>query len=309
MLRYFISLFFILGGASGYAQDRPIDLNRKDTVEYKQPYGLRAGIDMSRILVSFLEDRYTGLEIVGDYRLTQKLYLAAELGNEKKTIGVDLGNKVNTTEGELYDFTASGSYIKAGIDYNTYGNWYGEQNMIYIGGRYAFSSFSQTVNDYKIFDTARYWNPNDFPVGTSPNKEFSGLTASWLEFVVGIKAEMVKNLYFGASVRLAFLVSNKDPDNFQNQFIPGFNKVTEGSKFGVGYNYSITYLIPLYKKANVPKGTKKKEVAPPAEDVPVEEVPGDENPSDDGPINETPINQIPGDQSSIEDDSSEEGRP
>ncbi|SDE58233.1 hypothetical protein SAMN05421636_10610 [Pricia antarctica] len=291
MLRYFISLFFILGGASGYAQDRPIDLNRQDTVEYKQPYGIRAGIDMSRILVSFLEDRYTGLEIVGDYRLTQKLYIAAELGNEKKTIGVDLGNKVNTTEGELYDFTASGSYIKAGIDYNTYGNWYGEQNMIYIGGRYAFSSFSQTVNDYKIFDTSRYWNPDDFPIGTSPNKEFTGLTASWLEFVVGIKAEMIKNLYFGASVRLAFLVSNKDPDNFQNQFIPGFNKVTEGSKFGVGYNYSITYLIPLYKKANVPREKKKKEV-----DAPVEGIP-----SDDVPIDETPENQIPSDENPGED--------
>lgn len=304
MSRYFISLFFILGCASGYAQDRPIDLDRKDTVEYKQPYGLRAGIDMSRILVSFLEDRYTGLEIVGDYRLTQKLYIAAELGNEKKTIGVDLGNKVNSAEGELYDFTASGSYIKAGIDYNTYGNWYGEQNMIYIGGRYAFSSFSQTVNDYKIFDTDRYWNPDDFPVGTSPNKEFSGLTASWLEFVTGIKAEMVKNLYFGASVRLAFLVSNKDPGNFQNQFIPGFNKVTEGSKFGVGYNYSITYLIPLYKKANAPKEKKRKEVK-----APVEDIPSNEKPSDDGLIDETRTNQMPSDESPIEDDGSEEGRP
>lgn len=270
MSRYFISLCFLLIYTIGNAQDRPIDLNRKDTVEYKQPYGLRAGIDLSRILVSFLEDNYTGLEIVGDYRLTQKLYLAAELGNEKKTIGVGLGKEVNSVEGELYDFTASGSYVKAGIDYNTYGNWYGEQNMIYIGGRYAFSTFSQTVNDYKIFDTDRYWNPDDFPIGASPNKEFSGLTASWLEFVVGIKAEMVKNLYFGASVRLGFLIKplTDSPKDFQNQFIPGFNKVTEGSNFGVGYNYSITYLIPLYKKSNAPKEKKKDEVAPATDDAP-----------------------------------------
>ena len=256
MSKYFINLCFLLVFVLGNSQDRPIDLNPKDTTVYKQAYGLRAGIDISRILISSLQDNYTGLELVGDYRLTNKLYVAAELGNEKKTIGISLGNEVGSVEGNLYNFTASGSYLKAGIDYNTYGNWYGEQNMIYIGGRYAFSTFSQTVSDFKIYDTNRYWNPEDFAFALSDDLEFSGLNASWLEFVVGIKAEMVKNLYFGGSVRLAFLVSNKEPDNFQNQFIPGFNKVTEGSKFGVGYNYSITYLIPLYKKANTPPQKK-----------------------------------------------------
>ncbi|NNE78188.1 MAG: hypothetical protein HKN31_14090, partial [Pricia sp.] len=129
----------------------------------------------------------------------------------------------------------------------------GEQNMIYVGGRYAFSAFSQTLNNYKIFDTNRYWNPDDFASGSTQNQEFSGLTASWLEFVVGIKAEMLKNLYFGASARIGILITNKNPDNFSNLFIPGFNKVTDGSRFGVGYNYSISYLIPLYKKSKKPE--------------------------------------------------------
>ena len=253
MSKYCISLFFVLVCTIGFAQDRPIDLNKKDTVVYKQPYGLRVGVDLSRVLVSFLEDNYTGLEFVGDYRLSQKLYLAGELGNEKKTIGVPLGNEVDSRTGELYNFTASGSYLKLGIDYNTYGNWYGEQNMIFVGGRYAFSTFSQTLNNYKIFDTNRYWNPDDFALGTAQNQEFTSLTASWLEFVVGIKAEMLKNLYFGASARLGILITNKDPENFKNLFIPGFNRVTDDSRFGVGYNYSITYLIPLYKKANTPE--------------------------------------------------------
>lgn len=158
MLKYFISALLVLFVLGANAQEEPIDLNKKDTVTYKQPYGLRVGIDLSRPLISFLEDDYTGLEFVGDYRLTQKLYLAGELGNEKKTIGVPLGNEINDADGDLYNFTASGSYIKLGIDYNTYGNWYGEQNMIYIGGRYAFSSFSQTLNEYKIFNTDRYWS-------------------------------------------------------------------------------------------------------------------------------------------------------
>ena len=251
MSRFFISSLFIVFAVSVYGQNSPINLNKKDTVTYKQPYGIRVGIDLSRPLISFLEDNYTGLEFVGDYRLTQDLYLAGELGNEKKSIGVRLGIDKKSVDGELYNFTASGSYIKLGIDYNTYGNWYGEQNMIYVGGRYAFSTFSQTLNNYKIFNTDRYWSPDDFTAGTEQLGEFSGLNASWLEFVMGIKAEIVKNLYFGASARLGFLVTNKNPDNFRNLFIPGFNKVTDGSRFGVGYNYSISYLIPLYKKAKI----------------------------------------------------------
>lgn len=263
MLRFFISIFLVAAAASVYSQDRPIDLERKDTTVYKQPYGFRGGVDLSRPLISFLEDDYTGIEFVGDYRLSQNLYLAGELGNEKKTIGTPLGAEIDSEDGDLYNFTASGSYLKLGIDYNTYGNWYGEQNMIYVGARYAFSTFSQTLNEYKIFDTDRYWSPDDFAQGSEQIGEFSGLSASWLEFVVGVKAEMFKNLYFGASARLGFLVTNKNPDNFSNLFIPGFNKVTDGSRFGVGYNYSISYLIPLYKKAKKPKEPKPSPQGPP----------------------------------------------
>lgn len=247
MSKYFISICFTLYALFAFSQEKPIDLQPKDTVEHHQKYGLRVGVDLSRLIPSFFTDDYTGLEFVGDYRLTQKLYLAAEVGNEKKT-----------KQEDVYNFTTSGSYIKLGVDYNTYANWYGEQNLIFIGGRYAISSFSQTLNNYQIYDSNRYWNPDDFIEGSSGPQEFSGLSASWLEFVFGTKIELFANIYLGASIRLGFLVGNKEPDNFQNLFIPGFNKVTEGSKFGVGYNYSLTYFIPLYKKV---KKKKKEKVA------------------------------------------------
>jgi len=239
MLRYTISICLLGCVFLGTAQEsKTIDLNPKDTTVYKQPYGLRVGFDLSRILNSFFDEDYTGLEVVADYRLTQKLYLAAEIGNEKKT-----------KQEDLYNFTTSGSYIKAGIDYNTYGNWYGEQNMITLGGRYAVSSHSQTVNDYQLFDSNRYWSPEDFVVGSEASREFSGRAKSWLEMVVGVKMELFKNLYLGGSLRLGYLFSDPQEAEFWDLFIPGFNKVTDNSRFGVGYNYSISYLIPLYKKA------------------------------------------------------------
>lgn len=229
------------------AQSEPIDLQPKDTVEYKEEYGLRVGADISKLVLSFVDEDYTGLELVGDYRLTQKLYLAAEIGNETKTQRENLNSTL------LYDFKTSGSYIKGGVDVNTYQNWFGMNNAITIGGRYAVASFSQTLNDYSIFNTNHLYNP-DFLAGTEPGQEFSGLNASWLEFVVGIKAELFANIYVGMSARLGFLVTNKEDERFPNLWIPGFNKVTDGSNFGVNYNYSISYFLPFYKKSK-----KKKE--------------------------------------------------
>ncbi len=258
MSRYFISLIGLFCLVSGWAQQEPIDLQPKDTVRYEEPYGIRVGIDLNRPLLTFLNDDYTGFEIVGDYRLTSKLYLAAELGNEKKTRSELLGNDLNEGQFEIYNFTTSGSYLKLGVDYNTYENWYGMNNSIFIGGRYAISSHSQTLNNYTLFDSNRYWSPDAFVPGSLEAEEFGGLSASWLEFIFGTKVELFANIFLGASVRLAFLFTNKEADRFPNLWIPGFNKVTDGSNFGVSYNYTLSYFLPLYKKAK-----KKKEEAPP----------------------------------------------
>ena len=240
MSRFFISLSILLMGCTAFSQSEPIDLNPKDTVVYQQSYGLRLGIDVSRPIISSLDDNYTGFEIVADYRFNQKLYIAAELGNEKKT-----------KQEDLFNFTTSGSYLKVGVNKNTYANWYGEQNLIYIGGRLAFSTFQNTLNDYQYFNTNRYWSPTGFTNGTGNVPEnYSGLSATWLEAVLGTNVELFSNVYMGASIRLGLLLAQKEDERFPNLWIPGFNKVTNDSRFGVGFNYSISYFLPLYKKKN-----------------------------------------------------------
>lgn len=257
MSKYFFNLFpcLFLFSTVCWGQDGPIDLQPRDTVAHKDEFGLRAGIDLSKLVLTLIDGDYTGLELVGDYRLTRKLYLAAEIGNETKTQQESLYSTL------LYNFKTSGSYIKAGVDLNTYENWFGMNNAITIGGRYAVSSFSQTLNHYSLYNSNHLYQP-DFLEGAEPGQEFSGLNASWLEFVVGLKVELFANIYLGMSTRLGFLVSNKESDRFPNLWIPGFNKVTGGSNFGVNYNYAITYFLPLYKKA---KKKKEREAPLPSE--------------------------------------------
>ena len=227
MLKFIFSLSLVCISLLGNAQT-------KDTakVMYPERYGLRVGVDLHKIARSFYEKDYRGFEVVGDYRLTKRFYIAGEIGNEDKTVDDDRLN-----------FTTKGTYFKVGFDYNSFENWLDMENMIYAGMRYGVSSFSQTLNSYTIYDPTNYYGENTIISGA----EFDGLNASWLEVVGGIKAELFNNLYMGFSVRLNYLVSNKKPDNFDNLFIPGYNRTYDG-KFGAGFNYTLSYFIPIYKK-------------------------------------------------------------
>lgn len=228
---FFISIF--LSSSQLLAQD-----NEKSTDSisgaYVQRYGLRIGADLSKPIRTLLDNNYNGFELVGDYRFHKRFYIAGEIGTEKKT-----------TADDVLNFDSSGSYIKLGVDYNAYDNWAGMENSIYIGLRYGFSTFKHTLNAYNIYNTDQYWNEQLLLNGPI---EFSGLSAHWVEFQLGIKAEVFKNVYVGLNGQIKRLMTEKAPDNFANLYIPGFNKTTEDSSFGVGYGYTISYLIPIYKK-------------------------------------------------------------
>ena len=248
MLKYFTSLICLICSCLLFGQEGAGNNSAQDSIIYKQIYGIRVGVDISKPIRTIFDDEYQGFELVGDLRITHRLFIATELGNEKLTRAEVLGNSNNPNQFEIYDYEASGSYIKLGVDFNTYENWYGMNNSIFIGGRYAFSTFSQTLNDYSLYDSNRYWSPDGFVQGIQPPEEFSGLNASWLEFLFGVKAELFANIFAGASLRLSYLITSKEADRMRNLWIPGFQKVTEDTKFGVGYNFSISYLIPIIKK-------------------------------------------------------------
>ncbi len=228
---------------------------QSDSLRKSETYGIRLGVDLSRPLMGVLREGYSGLELVGDFRLTQHWYLAAELGNESRNVTEALENYEDVNVIPIYDTTSKGSYIKVGAEYNTYQNWYGMNNSIFVGGRYAFSTFQTDLNSYNFFNSNRYWNPEGFVPGPDAPQQFSGLNASWLEVLLGIKTELFANIYMSASIRIGLLLATKESETMPHLWIPGFNRVTDGSRFGTGFNYTISYLLPLYRKAreNVPE--------------------------------------------------------
>ena len=148
-LKYFFSFCLLLSLFSAQAQDTTDSIKRtkvegaipetpkpatkklpeekkNDTIVKTDRYGFRVGVDLFKLTRAFYDKDYKGIELVGDYRLTKKYFLAAEVGNENKTTDDD---RLNTT--------AKGSYLKVGFDYNAisklaeYGKYHFYRNAIW----------------------------------------------------------------------------------------------------------------------------------------------------------------------------------
>tara|TARA_Y100001970_G_scaffold35570_1_gene43975 strand:- start:119 stop:841 length:723 start_codon:yes stop_codon:yes gene_type:complete len=196
---------------------------------------IRFGFDVFKPVKSSSEGDNLNYEIVGDLQITDRLYLAAEYGLIDRLI-----------EDENINFISDGNFLRFGFDYNMFNNWVGMDNAIFIGLRYGSSNFSNKIESYNIRNSDGYFSnlvENNYETINHEN-----LTGSWIEIVAGVKVETFNNVYLGFSLRLNKLLSTKKPDNFDNLFIPGFNKVTDDNTWGSGFNYTLTYSIPLRKK-------------------------------------------------------------
>jgi len=229
MLKYFISILLIISSLKAISQEG----KSLDTIPIKTTYGIKFVIDLSKQIRMLTEPDYKGLVFTGDYRILDRLFLAAEFGSEEKK-----------TSNEVLDFDTDGTFLKLGVNYNIYNNQKGLNNEIYVGFRYGLGKFSHKLNSYTIYNLDQYWNQNF----VNNSSSFTDLNASWLEFVLGFKAEIINNIFMGLDLRLNRLISQDKPTNFSNLYIPGFNKVLEENNFGVGVSYSVYYQIPIFKK-------------------------------------------------------------
>ena len=213
--------------------------NSKDTLIKKDKLlninKIRFGFDLLKPIASSSEGDNLNYEIVGDLQLTENIYLAGEYGSIDKLI-----------EDENINFNSSGSFLRVGLDYNLFKNWIGMDNSIYVGFRYGNSSFSNKILNYEVRNKDSYFS--NLVEDEFQTIEYSNLSGNWIEILLGIKVETFKNVYLGLSLRLNKLLSDEKPNNFGNLFIPGFNKVTDENTFGSGFNYTLTYSIPLKKR-------------------------------------------------------------
>ena len=229
MLKYFIKTILITVSLNSFSQETSVI----DSFSKQSVFGIKIGLDLSKQIRMLTESGFKGMVFTGDYKINERLYLATEFGSEEKKVS-----------NEVLNFNTEGTFLKLGANYNVYNNKEGMDNEIYVGFRYAIGKFNHKLNSYTIYNLDNYWNQNL----VNSNIDFNNLNANWFELVFGFNAKIINNIYGGLSLRLKRLLNQNIPENFNNLYIPGFNKVTEKNNIGVGFSYSIYYHIPLFKK-------------------------------------------------------------
>jgi hypothetical protein len=215
ILKYSFSVVFtILTTYSVYGQ--------KGTI---MPSAVRIGTDLGFLGVSIFDPERQLFEISADLDV-YKLFITADYGMASWKF-----NKDN------FAYDNSGSYFKAGIDYNLIARD-PDLNVIYFGVKYANSSFSEKFS-YSITD------PFYYDYSEELNK--SNMNAYWIEANFGMKVRIWKQLFLGWAGRIKFAKKVKSSNStFDTFYIPGYGKAEYDTRYA--FNFQIFYRIPFRDK-------------------------------------------------------------
>lgn len=217
--KYIISVSLLLTGTL-HAQVKDSAI-----VQYR---GIRLGLDLSRFAFYYFQPSRKDFEVMADVQVKDNLFVAGEAG-------------WNHTQfhNSLLQYRSNGYFGRAGIDYNLLQpEKAGEANILYIGARYGFGIFTHEAPLYEVKDP--YYGT--YRGSISPRTR----NASWLEFVAGLKVEILKNLFLGWNLRAKTLLKKNVDTELTPYIIPGFGKGAQRSNFDV--NYSVYYRIPIRLK-------------------------------------------------------------
>lgn len=205
---------------------KPVHVNNDTT--YAVPGGLRIGLDLSRFVVTAFQPYRKEIGIVADARITSNMYLAGELGYN------------NTSHSDSnYTYKGNGVYTTIGIDYNFLKKQEPrERHIVYGGIRYGFAHLSYEAPSYTIYNG--YWGEKT--TGSFPQ---TSINTHWVELILGMKVEVLTNLFLGWNIREKLLITNVKNSDFPPIVIPGYGNASKKASFDV--QYTISYCLPLWK--------------------------------------------------------------
>lgn len=200
---------------------------QENVLEKVTTRGLRIGIDGGHAIVHQVLPERRGWEVVSDYQLRRKWFVAGEFGYQS----VDVDE-------ESFEYDLSGGYLKLGVDYDVLKS-VNTDDIVTVGLRYGTSVYRHQANDITLNN---YWGNL---TGSITDKQFN---ANWLELVFGVKAELffLKNVFLGWSVRSGLYLWGEKDERMDALVIPGFGR--GDSNIGITFNWTLSYRIPFTKE-------------------------------------------------------------
>ena len=194
--------------------------------------GISLGVDLTRFAVPFIDTTRYCWQFSGDYEIVKDIFLVAELGSE--TCDLKTSN---------YNYHSTGGYTRLGADYNIMKHLDPEsKDKMFVGLRYGFTTFYHEANN--VIVPGNQWgelNAGDI--------KGSWIAANWAEVAGGMRARMFNNFYLGWSARVRIKIGETKDLRLYPYSIPGYGKPWNST--WIGFNYSLYYKIPLYKKKSV----------------------------------------------------------
>jgi hypothetical protein len=202
------------------------------------PSALRVGVDPGTVIYNIFSEKRNFYEVTADIDIHKYFFVA------------DYGHTTFDLNDPTFAYHNEGNYLRFGADLNL---MYGDRrnNVSFFGLRYAMASFSDEMN----FSTSAILQSDNRWPATMETTGSDNLSAHWYEMVTGLKVRMIKQLYFGFTVRFKMFMKAKGTEDLKPYYIPGFGKNISKSYWG--FNYYVSYRFPFRKKTIVPKKDDK----------------------------------------------------
>lgn len=153
------------------------------------------------------------------------------------TVEVGLGSASNEPSDKNFHYTSPLSvFFKLGANYNfIYNN--NPDYKFFAGIKYGFSPFKWGLSS--ATPAPGYWG--DVPPFSIPNQS---ATAGWIEFGIGLRVKLWKNLSAGWSIKYNFLLHESKNIHGQPWYIPGYG--TRG--MALNGSFTLSYTLPINQK-------------------------------------------------------------
>ena len=175
---------------------------------------------------------------LGSDILSSEVKLEANIKNPyMPVVEIGYGKTDATNDDTQMHYKTSAPYFRVGMDYNVFYLKPYLPGHLYVGGRYAMSSFTYDVDGPIMSD------PN-YGGHITSNYAYTGQKsmAKWLEAVVGIKVKIYKRFCMGWAVRYKIRMKVDENENSTPWYVPGYGK-NGSSSFNLTYN--LTYDLPF----------------------------------------------------------------
>ena len=223
------------------AQNTGTDKNAVQAEEVPLFNGITVSADLLGLGSKALGGDFLSSEIGVEANLKNRFFPVLEIGYGTTDAWNDNGT----------NYKSSAPYFRLGLNYNTMYKK-GSESYLYVGLRYAMSSFKYDINTLPLYDPL-WGTTGKIPVirddvwgGVIRYEGYNDLKGNmhWLEFLVGVQAHITGRLYMGWTLRMKSKLSASESIHGSPWYVPGFGTYASSK---IGITYSIIYKLPFWQ--------------------------------------------------------------